>query len=116
MERYGDYNVFYNRCSAQDFIIILVMTKNRKRFGGFSDIPMKNSKNTINSFCFSFDYQKLYYDTNYVEWKYGLGPKFSKGFCLGFQTNYKKCLFDNKDFGFLAEDFFDYEAHRIYLE
>ena len=116
MRRYGDYRVFYNSSSNVDFIIVLVITATKNRFGGFSDIPLKNGKETKNSFCFSFDKQKLYYDTNYVEWKNNEGPKFEKGFRLISDFGTQKCACDNNELGPWQMDFLDYEAHRIYLE
>jgi predicted RNase H-like nuclease (RuvC/YqgF family) len=115
-KRYGDYRAFYNSSSNVDFIIILVMTATNNRFGGFSDIPLKNGKETKNSFCFSFDKQKLYYDTKYVEWKNNEGPKFENGFRLISDSGDQKCAYDNNQLGLWKEDFLDYEAHRIYLE
>ncbi len=92
------------------------MTSKGNRFGGFTDIPLGNRKISKNNFCFSFDKQKLYYDTIYVEWKSDNGPKFERGFRLGFDYNHsKKSFCENNDFG-IYENFYDYEAYRIYLE
>jgi len=117
LERNEDFSLFTSRClNADCSIIILVMTRKGNRFGGFTHLPSTNSKKTTtNIFCFSFDKQKLYYKIKYVYWDNT--PIFENNFKFEFDHYYnkKKCKCDNKDFGFI-EDFFDYEAHRIYLE
>ena len=112
------YSRLKNCCINRNFpIIILIFTTSKRRFGGFTDIPFGNRKNTKNSFCFSFDEQKLYYNTNYVEWISDEGPKFDNGFSLGFGKNYKQlCFCYNDDFGLKEEEYYNYEAHRIYFE
>ena len=116
--RIMSYSRLKNCCINRNFpIIILIFTTSKRRFGGFTDIPFGNRKNTKNSFCFSFDEQKLYYNTNYVEWISDEGPKFDNGFSLGFGKNYKQlCFCYNDDFGLKEEEYYNYEAHRIYFE
>jgi len=97
-------------------MIILVITKKGYRLGGFIDIPSGNIKNTTNSFCFSFDTQKLIYNTKYEV--IHTRPIFINGFCVGFNSNEQKncSISNNADFGFYDDDLYDFEAHRIYLE
>ena len=97
-------------------MIILVLTKEGNRLGGFIDIPSGIIKKTTNSFCFSFDKQKLIYNTRHGI--YTTGCYFINGFNVGFnEYEIKNCICDNPlDFGFENEKLFDLEAYRIYLE
>jgi len=47
------------------YMIILIITSRGKSLGGFIDIPSEYVKNITNSFCFSFNTQKLFYNTKY---------------------------------------------------
>lgn len=117
LRRMCSYSLFRERCINKPFyIIILVITKKGNRLGGFIDIPSKNVQITTNSFCFSFDKQKLIYNTAYNS--PNGGPYFSNGFILGFNDdNIKSCrCINSTNFGFYDEELFDFEAHRIYLE
>ena len=117
LQRTVDYSEFYRRCSNKSFyMIILVLTKEGNRLGGFIDIPSGIIKKTTNSFCFSFDKQKLIYNTRHGI--YTTGCYFINGFNVGFnEYEIKNCICDNPlDFGFENEKLFDLEAYRIYLE
>lgn len=117
IRRMSSYDRFKDICGNKNFsIIILIMTYDRHRIGAFTDKPLGKVQSTTNSFCFSFDKQKIY-DINYVELNKKNGPSFRNGFSLEFNMNGdKNCYCYNNNFGFYDKELFDYEVHRIYLE
>ena len=74
--------IFKKKCSKSKRTITIILTKNNRGFGGFTEVLWDNSDSTFKdkkAFCFSFDKNKIYKsipDSNAIYCKDGYGPIF----------------------------------------
>lgn len=67
---------FHKKCDKIKNTLIIILTKNGRRFGGFTDLTWDNEhkysrKKGGNSFIFSFDYKEIYFKKNDIYDIYG---------------------------------------------
>ena len=128
-------SAFHQKCDGKNFTITFVLTKNGRRFGGFTDQAWDQSSNYkqgSNGFIFSLDNKEIYYNKNNSYNIYGYsayGPAFGGG--LDFYIN-DSCNSNNsgensnhsyntngKSYALSGSSSFqvdDYEVYQIELE
>ena len=84
---------FHRLCDGNTNIIVLIKTKNGKKFGGYTSVGFNNLNQSIEddtAFIFSIDKREIYPNVkgkNAIESYYNLGPTFS-GDCIKIYDNF----------------------------
>ena len=105
---------FHKKCDGRANTLIIFLTNNGRRFGGFTDLTWDNehkysSKRGGNSFIFSLDYQEIYFKKNGVYGEivcfYLYGPVFN---------DFSYYVYDTKLNGYKNEEIEYYDSYNIY--
>jgi len=106
---------FHKKCDGKVNTLILFLTKNGRRFGGFTDLTWNGDNNNYsnkkegNSFIFSLDYQEIYlkkkYAYNEIECFYLYGPCFH---------DFNYYVYDIDLNGYKNEEKENYSSYNIY--
>ena len=105
---------FHKKCDGVSNTLIIILTKNGRRFGGFTDLTWDNgtnysSKRGGNSFIFSLDYQEIYFKKNGAYGEiycfYLYGPVFN---------DFRYYVYDIELNGYKNEEKEYYDSYNIY--
>lgn len=126
---------FHQKCDGKNFTVTFVLTKNGRRFGGFTDQAWDQNddyKKGSNGFIFSLDNNEIYFnkDSNYnIYGSSGYGPAFGGGhdFYINDSCNTNNCgensnhsyNTNEKTYALSGSSSFqvdDYEVYQIELE
>ena len=124
--------IFKKKCSKIQRTLNIILTKNKRKFGGYTEVLWNNSdslRKDEKAFCFSFDENKIYKsikDKNVIYCKENSGPIFYDMFAINcnFITEGGYCKvkdlaetkYENvsKDYELAGEEMFDIKELEVY--
>ena len=114
----SQFKKFHEKCEDKDYTLVLVMSKNGKKFGGFTDLPWGKRQDIQKGFIFSIDNERIFYDVSYIDTGKYEGPNFGGFFRIKYDENGSKvCYINNNNLEEGNKCYFsEFEVYKVFLE
>ena len=114
----SQFKIFHEKCEGKDYTLVLVMSRNGKKFGGFTDLPWGQRQNIHKGFIFSIDNERIFYDVSYINTSKYEGPNFEGFFRIKYDENGSKvCYINNNNLEEGNKCYFsELEVYKVFLE